>query len=255
MTKYLDKSNSSLGPLLTLWGGLKDRIMLLVSLIKTLVVVNLLILEIIVLFVRAVEDWIFVDMGVIDRGTALAMGCKWERHLRDILIGNVVVVRTLLSFGTRRLGFDDGLEGLCVFDGSGGFEAVACFIKLWGVGSAVLSSAAKQARFMPGVMGSASSRELGETFKVPRPPATATTDLSILRGVARPAAGGTLNLRGKTGMAGSLGSSSLSSMMMGLIREVPSEFCFAGPATETWSGPAVERWPAIETGPGTFAET
>jgi hypothetical protein len=147
------------------------------------------------------------------------------------------------SFPLERedLGLMMALKDFASLMGLAVLEAVACFIKLWGVGSAVLSSAAKQARFMPGVMGSASSRELGETFKVPRPPARATTDLSILRGVARPAAGGTLNLRGKTGMAGFLGSSSLSSMMMGLIREVPSEFCFAGPATETWPGPAVER--------------
>jgi hypothetical protein len=72
---------------------------------------------VLIVSVRTIESLILTHGRVVVDSTAFAVGCKREWHLEGIRIRLGVVVGALLSFGTRRFGFDAGLEGLCVFDG------------------------------------------------------------------------------------------------------------------------------------------
>jgi hypothetical protein len=116
--------------------------------------------------------------------------------------------------------------------------ALGCFLKLWGVGKAVV----EQARLNVGVVicSWSLSPELVRDFEV-----EGAMDFLIVRGVTRLAAGGTLNLRGRIRVVGFLIPSSLSSsMMITSGRAVPAESSFAGPRVE--SSPAPEAEPGVE---------
>jgi hypothetical protein len=121
--KYVDMSVSSLGLLLTLRGCGELRPVLLKLLVKAFVVIMFLVLEVIVIFISAVVDFILRDIVVIGHATALAVECKREWVLEVLLIrlGTVVVDNLLLAFSTSGPDFGVGsldgglyiLSGLC----------------------------------------------------------------------------------------------------------------------------------------------